>query len=72
MTAPGQRSKHSDCHCPPGCAYCAEAGECKCPEGHAPYSSLEDKPAKPHNPTEAFKRFCEENEGALECRIYED
>ena len=54
--------------CPPGCAYCAETGECTCPEGLTPFSSLEDKP----NPTEAFKRFCQENEGAIECRIYED
>ena len=54
------------CDCPPGCVYCAGTGECTCPQDHAPYSSIDE------NPTQKFKRFCEENEGAVECRIYED
>jgi hypothetical protein len=29
------------------------------------------KKAKPPSPTEVFKRYCEENPGALECRIYD-
>ena len=57
------------CDCPPGCVYCAQSGECVCKEDHAPFSNLEDRP---ENPTQKFKRFCEENEGAIECRIYED
>ena len=59
----------ANCDCPPGCVYCAGTGECVCPEHHAPFSNLEDKP---ENLTEKFQRFCEENEGAIECRIYED
>ncbi len=58
------------CDCPPGCVYCAQSGECVCKEDHAPFSNLEDRPSE--NPTQKFKRFCEENEGAIECRIYED
>ena len=69
MTAPGQRSQRGECSCPPGCVYCAQTKECVCPEHHAPFSNLEDKP---ENLTEKFQRFCEENEGAIECRIYED
>ena len=52
------------CDCPPSCVYCAETGTCTCPEDHAPVTDL--------NPTTRFKKFCEENEGAIECRIYED
>lgn len=53
-----------ECNCPPSCVYCAKTGTCNCPEGHAPVTDL--------NPTTRFKKFCEENEGAIECRIYED
>jgi len=62
-------SSTTECSCPPGCVYCAKTGECTCPEHTAPYSNLEDRP---ENPTAKFKRYCEENEGAVECRIYED
>lgn len=50
--------------CPPGCVYCAETGKCTCPENHSPMSDV--------NPTKRFEKFCQENEGAIECRIYED
>ena len=62
MTAPGQRSKR-ECNCPPSCVYCAETGTCNCPEDHAPVTDL--------TLAKKFERFCEENEGAIECRIYD-
>lgn len=63
MTAPGQRSKR-ECNCPPSCVYCAKTGTCDCPDNHAPLSEISFE--------KKFERFCEENEGAIECRIYED
>ena len=33
---------------------------------------LDDEVVKPEGPTESFKKYCEENPSALECRIYDN
>ena len=56
----------SNCEdCPPGCVYCSKTRQCKCEDHKAPRTDLD-------TPAARFAKFCHENEGAIECRIYED
>ena len=52
------------CNCPASCAYCANTGRCTCPPDEIPRTDLDTMAAR-------FERFCDENPGHHDCRIYD-